>query len=370
MKKSRGGWLQNCQKPRLLILLCLLVCSLFAFAYSASYEYIRARYLRANARGPLGLAIEHGFPQNLHSDLPPNLRALQGRFEIWESAISPDLTSNRYERVEQRNENGESLLILEIEKLFAPEIFYLDGIRPRLYTIKRLLARERDADIRDHRGRTPLIRMAEIGLLAQPFKPWAEDSRAQDQAFFELIDLLLEAGGNINASDDLGRTPLICAVSGESAAKAYQTYNLENRFLTQPADFLSLLLASGADVNVRDEQGRTCLHVDRPPKSIKLLAEAGADPNAADADGRTPLFYAGSSGALNSLIEAGAEVDHRAGSGETPLLAWMRRRGTLEGVRVLLNAGANPTLEDGRGVSPLSLAKEDSFYVSCFPSEN
>ena len=73
---------------------------------------------------------------------------------------------------------------------------------------------------------------------------------------------------------------------------------------------------------------------------------------------------------MNSLIEAGAEVDHRAGSGETPLLAWMRRRGTLEGVRVLLNAGADPTLADGRGVSPLSLAKEDSFYVSCFANEN
>lgn len=62
---------------------------------------------------------------------------------------------------------------------------------------------------------------------------------------------------------------------------------------------LQALLASGVDVNARDDQGRTALMLatmrGQAQAATALLAQ-GADPNAADANGTTPLQAARASG--------------------------------------------------------------------------
>ena len=55
---------------------------------------------------------------------------------------------------------------------------------------------------------------------------------------------------------------------------------------------IEVLLEAGADVNAKDEDGLTPLHMaaqsNPTPAVIEALLEAGADPRATDSDGKTP----------------------------------------------------------------------------------
>jgi ankyrin repeat protein len=84
-----------------------------------------------------------------------------------------------------------------------------------------------------------------------------------------------------------------------------------------PAEFVRLLLAGGADVNLADDQGMTALHFAARVQTVEItaaLVEAGADVHARDQFGFTPLHEAAESGRLSKiryLMEQGA--DPRAG---------------------------------------------------------
>ena len=96
------------------------------------------------------------------------------------------------------------------------------------------------------------------------------------------------------------------------------------------------MLANGADVNARDENGRTPLHAlggivrgGHPyPSQIdakgiaELLIATGADINAKDKDGNTPLHAAASGGeksVVELLLAKGANVNAKNASGQTAL---------------------------------------------------
>ena len=84
---------------------------------------------------------------------------------------------------------------------------------------------------------------------------------------------------------------------------------------------------AGADVNARDEGGRTPLMVaafNANPEVIKTLITAGADVNATGKYGWTPLMVAGryseNPEVFRTLIAAGADVNARNDFGSTPLM--------------------------------------------------
>ncbi len=92
-----------------------------------------------------------------------------------------------------------------------------------------------------------------------------------------------------------------------------------------PAQY-RVLLSRGADVDTRDNHGRTSLFwagINYSPGVLKALLDAGADVNARDKKGGTPLHWAalfGCAESVNSLLSAGADVNAKdTVNGMTPL---------------------------------------------------
>ena len=73
-------------------------------------------------------------------------------------------------------------------------------------------------------------------------------------------------------------------------------------------------LLRGADPNVWDHRGRSCLHLAAIRGSeaiLRALLEAGGDVNAGDCHGNTPLHCCGHQETVNVLLEYGAPVHAR-----------------------------------------------------------
>lgn len=86
---------------------------------------------------------------------------------------------------------------------------------------------------------------------------------------------------------------------------------------------IRILIANGADVNYRDDEGKTPLM--RAAKNsdnviLDILLEGGADVNLADEAGMTALMYAAQKANIENihrLIQCGADIDARNRAGES-----------------------------------------------------
>lgn len=101
----------------------------------------------------------------------------------------------------------------------------------------------------------------------------------------------LAAGANPNQTLRVGgiTTPLLAQV------------------LSRTPTLLSPFLASGALVNVCDDQGVTPLHLCADAEQVTLLLDAGASPSARSHEGYTPLHAAMSQDIAGLLVEAGGD---------------------------------------------------------------
>ena len=82
---------------------------------------------------------------------------------------------------------------------------------------------------------------------------------------------------------------------------------------------ISKAIADGADVNAKDQEGRTSLFSAKKKKIAELLISKGADVNAKMKGGWTPLHSTTSREVIEVLIAKGADVNAKADNGLTPL---------------------------------------------------
>lgn len=138
---------------------------------------------------------------------------------------------------------------------------------------------------------------------------------------------------------------------------------------------LSLLIAAGADVNFRDEDGRTPSAVaawNGDTEALQLLLQAGAAKsiNLRDREeGITPLHAAvivcreheaASADNVFCLLAAGADANIPDCDGWSPLHSCAFYR-LPQLIPALLAAGAIPTLRNRQGFTPADMAKEKGF---------
>jgi uncharacterized protein len=164
------------------------------------------------------------------------------------------------------------------------------------------------------------------------------------------IRKLAAAGVDPNVRDDYGRTPLHVA-----------TFR-RNR------DAISALVQAGADINAKEHDrydAVTIAAVADDVGTLRMLLQLGASAKQVTSryDG-TALIAAAHLGhdlVVKMLIDAGAPLDHVNNLGWTALIESIvlgngGRRHT-ETLRALVQAGANVNLADRNGRSPLALAR-------------
>ena len=111
-------------------------------------------------------------------------------------------------------------------------------------------------------------------------KKMMESAEAGDMA---VVSTLINAGTEVNAKDELGRTALIRASSTFASS------------LGGHIEIVKLLLEKGADIDARDRDGWTALlwaSYNGKVETVKLLLEKGANINARDSDGWTAMMQA------------------------------------------------------------------------------
>jgi len=216
-----------------------------------------------------------------------------------------------------------------------------------------------DINIPDKEGVTPLEHAQAHGFteierilntaLARDMRMIA----AAGQGDIETVRQLLAQGASIHARDENGRTALIAAAYRNDLAIA------------------DMLIQAGADVNVQDNTQQSAYLISTSDGYLDLLKhtlQAGANVHSTDSYNGTGLIRAADRGhveIIEELLKTDIKIDHINNLGWTALLeAIILGDGGprhTEVVRLLVKAGADVNLADANGVTPLAHARQRGY---------
>ncbi|CAH0047213.1 unnamed protein product [Clonostachys solani] len=192
--------------------------------------------------------------------------------------------------------------------------------------------------------------------------------------YHTMVELLLDAGAEINTASNAGQTPLhiaaergkrstvklLCRRGADLNTKSNNGQNaLDSALLNRHFKTAEVLISEGADLNSQNVLGRTalCFAIDKGLLDMaKLLINKGADIKIS-----TPLHQASAKGYLE-LVKELLAADTKAMSQENPTpngetaLHAAAAGGYLDIVKLLVEAGANSKAAMKNGRVPLHLA--------------
>ena len=141
--------------------------------------------------------------------------------------------------------------------------------------------------------------------------------------------------------------------------------------INQDVEVIRVICDAGADVEAKDENGRTALmnaaSQNPNPEICRALLEFGAEVDAVNTFGFTALIVAAiqnpNVGTLSALLDAGADIEatSKDADGATPLLFAAENNSNPEVIRLLLDAGADAKrlTREGKSVMELVQGNDD-----------
>ena len=167
---------------------------------------------------------------------------------------------------------------------------------------------------------------------------------AVHQKHAEVVEVLIDAGADVEGKDDSGSLLQLACKKGNTA-------------------IVKMLVEAGAEVRVTDNERTTCLilaSANGHTETVRYLAGLkDVDVNHADDEDSTALYSAVDKGhvdVVQVLIDAGADVEAEDDVGSSPLHVACKN-GKLAIVKMLIEAGAEVCATDNEGDTCLTIAE-------------
>ena len=173
-------------------------------------------------------------------------------------------------------------------------------------------------------------------------------TQAVARGSLQMVEMLLALGADANVRNSSGDTPLTSITS------------------TATPELTKHLIAAGARINARDNSGQSALMIAAGTSSVRVVKElinAGANVNARDSSGENCLFSAARNNdpeTIILLLESGVDANVRNDDGDNALMV-AAAAGSFETFRTLYQRGVSRNLEneDGQTLLMLAVSNED-----------
>lgn len=217
----------------------------------------------------------------------------------------------------------------------VPLHYAAEASDPELFD-QLIMMKDIEIDISDADGNTPLhlaSARGHVGIMEKLLKKEASNN-VQNKLRLSPLELACERG----------RTKAVRALLA-ACSPSIRTAGFLKAAAARNLDAVNLLLDAGADMNATTSSGNTALHhsaFNSDAKVVQAFLTRRAQLNPLDARGRTPLIDAASQNAVECvkmLVDAGADVDVRDDEGITALFE-AAKGGHKRCVEILLGANA------------------------------